>query len=261
MNAKTYILICPFLVEPLNRDDTSTPNDYPLCPLFPASYRTTSNDLAASTKDIDACVQKELNLHRLQIIFSRLWIVGRPIPPRPLHHQLLLSRDIFITEQMDMHLVWTSGRIFTKPIPRFLMPRFWTDHLSCLPCCICPRRQASSVSVTPVNECVCDRPRLWKLALGFLFSYAALVSHESDFAIAQEKKLILTELRLSRLKKIYRLTPSSFLHGYMSRWNRYGDFFQDNLGWLAAATVYIALVLTAMQVGLATVTIRLPQGV
>ncbi|KAJ5730164.1 uncharacterized protein N7483_004672 [Penicillium malachiteum] len=67
-----------------------------------------------------------------------------------------------------------------------------------------------------------------------------------------DTRFIYGELRLSRLNKIYRFTRSSFLHGYMSQWNRYGDFFQDNLAWLAAATVYIALVLTAMQVGLAT---------
>ncbi|CAG8304907.1 unnamed protein product [Penicillium salamii] len=38
----------------------------------------------------------------------------------------------------------------------------------------------------------------------------------------------------------------------MSQWNRYGDFFQGNLAWLTAATVYIVLVLTAIQVSLAT---------
>ncbi|KAJ5808849.1 hypothetical protein N7474_010118 [Penicillium riverlandense] len=275
---------CPFLVEPLNRDGTSTPKDYPLRPLFPASYRTASDDLAASTRDIAACVQREFDLYRLQIIFSWLWIVGRPMPPRPLHHQLFLSRDIFITERMDMHLVWTAGRIFIKPIPRFLLvPRFWSDHLSCLPGCACACVLANSAGYTPVGDGICDRRTLWKSALGFLFSYAALVSHESDFVIARDKQLIPTEvtwsdwtilveqvlatdhiyhniharfiygeLRLSRLNKIYCLTQPPFLRGYISQWHRYSDFFQDNLAWLAAATVYIVVVLTAMQVGLAT---------
>ena len=62
------------------------------------------------------------------------------------------------------------------------------------------------------------------------------------------------ELRLSWLNKIYVLSQRPFLRGYMPRWNQYGTFFRENLAWLASATVYIAIVLTAMQVGLATKT-------
>ncbi|KAI0538647.1 hypothetical protein GGR58DRAFT_288033 [Xylaria digitata] len=38
----------------------------------------------------------------------------------------------------------------------------------------------------------------------------------------------------------------------MPHWNQYQTFFQDYFAWLASATVYIAVGLTAMQVGLAT---------
>jgi hypothetical protein len=38
----------------------------------------------------------------------------------------------------------------------------------------------------------------------------------------------------------------------MSSWRRYGDFFRDQFTWLASATVFVAIVLAAMQVGLAT---------
>lgn len=38
----------------------------------------------------------------------------------------------------------------------------------------------------------------------------------------------------------------------MSHWNQYSTFFQENFAWLAGTTVYSAVVLTAMQVGLAT---------
>ena len=31
------------------------------------------------------------------------------------------SRDMFLTEQMNMHLVWITGQIFLKPILRFLL--------------------------------------------------------------------------------------------------------------------------------------------
>lgn len=118
-------------------------------------------------------------------------------------------------------------------------------------------------------------------ALGFLYSYAALLSHESDFRVAPEKHLLPSEvrwltwrilvqqldmericpdidchfihreLRLGRLNKAYALAKAP-LRGYMTRWDQYGSFFRDYFGCLASATVYIAIVLTAMQVGLAT---------
>ncbi|KAH8768403.1 hypothetical protein F5883DRAFT_554515 [Diaporthe sp. PMI_573] len=149
------------------------------------------------------------------------------MPPRPLHYQLVVGREVFVTEQMDMHLVWTTGRIFLKPIPRFLLePRFWTEYLS------------ADEDVGSQNTAwECERG-LRKRALGFLFSYAALISHESDFLVAKDKHLLprevnwsgwrafveeldtehiypdvdprfyYGELRLGRLNKIYRLSQT-----------------------------------------------------
>lgn len=102
-----------------------------------------------------ACIEKELNLQRLHKVLRWLWVVGRPMPPSPLHYQLLLYREIFVTEQMDMHLVWTTGRIFLKPIPRFLLePRLWIDYLACTPDCLCSKEAGSR----GFREC--DRRRL-----------------------------------------------------------------------------------------------------
>lgn len=187
-----------------------------------------------------------------------------------------------------MHLVWTIGRIFIKPIPRFLLtPEVWAEYLSCP--LRCKSMQASGLTgytFKDEHSCSsCVHERLWSSALGFLYSYTGLISHESDFAIAQAKQLIPSEvewadwmtlveqilatndlhqkiddrfnygeLRLSRLNKIYNVRYFTLLRGYMShwQWTRYGDFFQENLSWLAATTVYIAVVLGAMQVGLGT---------
>ena len=57
------------------------------------------------------------------------------------------------------------------------------------------------------------------------------------------------ELRLRRLNAIYLFTWFGY---YMNQWPNYASFLRDQLGWLATTTIYIALVLTAMQVGLAT---------
>lgn len=39
---------------------------------------------------------------------------------------------------------------------------------------------------------------------------------------------------------------------YFGRWNKYSSFFRDTLAWIAAFAAYVALILTIMQVGLAT---------
>lgn len=60
------------------------------------------------------------------------------------------------------------------------------------------------------------------------------------------------ELRLSRLDTVHRLTQSPPLTPYFRSTRQYKDLFLENVTWLATVTVFIALVLTAMQVGLAT---------
>lgn len=169
--------------------------------------------------------------------------------------------------------------MFFKPLPRFLLdPDFWVAYFTCKDECGCPLNANNDIPVTPQE---CKRRVLCRRALGFLFSYAALISHESDFLIAREKHLLpkevkwpawrilveqldiknihphldhrffYGELRLSRLNKIYTLFQTP-LRGYMARWNQYNAFFRDSFTWLASGTLYIALVLSAMQVGLAT---------
>lgn len=196
------------------------------------------------------------------------------MPPRPLHHQTLLRREIVISERMDMHLVWGRGCLFLKPIPRFiLMPEFWDTGFPDDPVGEGHRGDRRPGTHRSLREC----------AFGFLVSYAALVAHESDFLIAQEKHLIpaevtwrkwrifvyqiLTssetahwevadrfvygELRLTRLNLIY-FFIGSVTRVYLQRWNSYGSFFKENTQVVIAATAYIVVILSALQVGLAT---------
>jgi hypothetical protein len=69
---------------------------------------------------------------------------------------------------------------------------------------------------------------------------------------AIDERFIYGELRLSRLNKIFKLNQRPILRGYVYRWQQYGSLFQEYFGLLAAVTVYVAIILTAMQVGLAT---------
>ncbi|RMZ85743.1 hypothetical protein DV737_g410, partial [Chaetothyriales sp. CBS 132003] len=219
----------------------------------------------------------EFSVKRLNDVFEYLFLAGLPVPPRPLHHQLVLQREIVITEKMDMHLVWTSGRIFLKPIPRYLLSTtFWNSHLKCEDSCDCGKK------TNKTSEAQCAVKSCRSIALGFLRTYVALLSYESDFTIARDKGLLPTqgeqptwaewrkfvkevmaptmysgihrrfhygELRLGRLNAIYLLVKFGY---YLNTWPNYASFLGDQLGWLAATTIYIAVVLTAMQVGLAT---------
>ncbi len=65
-------------------------------------------------------------------------------------------------------------------------------------------------------------------------------------------RFLRAELRLSRINMIHRFTRLPPFDPYLRGWRNYGHLFRANLAWMAAVTVYIVLVLSAMQVGLAT---------
>ncbi|KAK1974059.1 hypothetical protein LZ30DRAFT_741592 [Colletotrichum cereale] len=263
--------------------------------LLPASKRDKFDNLTAPDWDsvrqgldekdplelLLQCLDEETRLDRLDKVYQHLWLAGRPMPPRPLHYQRTLDREIYITEKLDTHLVWCEGRIYIKPLPRFVLAScFWTETLSCKSCCY---SQEQNLAVPVQHECPRERLNQCRArAWGLLFSYAGLVPSCSDFHIAKANDLLpedlqwpkwrsivalvlgdthlyksidrrfqYGELRLNRLNKIYFYwqTPGK---GYIARWNQYGSFFRDNFGFLASTITYIAIVLTAMQVGLAT---------
>lgn len=107
---------------------------------------------------------RELSTERLKRLYWMLFLVSMPGNISPLHHQLVEGRKIYLTERPDYHLVWHYGRIFIKPLPKYLLSyRFWTD-------------------VLPKNL----RPE----ALGFMHTYSQLIVHESDFDQAKELRLL-----------------------------------------------------------------------
>ncbi|KAK4225237.1 hypothetical protein QBC38DRAFT_501457 [Podospora fimiseda] len=272
---------------------------------FPASYRRENDELQApdGIPDVE-WIEQELNPKSLHQFMKYLWLAGRPVPPRPLHYQLLLGREIIISESIDHHLVWGNGKIYIKPLPKYMLnPRFWTEVLVCQ----CPPSSSTNSNShdghsqhtkqhhpqpkqneMEMESChTCPALSARQNALGLLLHYASLITHESDFTLAIEKKLLLPmewpkwrllireflshsstnlyaqvslrfiygELRLNRLNFISLLKggPTSFLRGgYMRRWNSYGSLYRDNSNMILAATAYILLALSAMQVGLGT---------
>lgn len=177
-----------------------------------------------------------------------------------------MNRTVLVTEKPDEHLGWHESQIFIKPLPEYLLCYdYWVKHLY-------------------ANA---ERHRS---ACGLVLSYACLVDYQSDLQIAKEVNLLpedvdwasstafltdfLTEidshtlhqvdrryqygeLRLTRLNLLYRITPPMspmryLMKGFMSRPSWYQAFFKRNFGWLLAVFLYVSVVLSAMQVGLAT---------
>ena len=218
----------------------------------------------SNSAQLRAFLTEELDVTRLNRLDKHLSYAGLERACRPLHHQIMLGRDIRVTEKADLHMLWAGRHIFIKPLPDFLLDsRIWHEHL-------------------------CQDRMLFEDANGFLLSYLWIVTRRSDLQIAHEKGLIPIsvtwdawvdfartaianldykdlrdvniryrrgELRLDRVNWIYRLcsqTPHDFFRGYHLDYYTYGSFVGRNLTWMTTVTIYIALALTAMQVGLAT---------
>ena len=242
-------------------------------------YHTTARKRAVGdpAEDTPAFLRRELSLGGLPGLQKHLWFAGAARPAMPLNSHVARGREIVVLDQMDMHLLWTNeGRLFVKPVPRFLLsPDFCRSNLQCPAGCTCQD--------PPANTCR-GIPR--RVALGFLYTYACLISSETDFHLANENRLLprkdhdepiawpdwkslarellhthahdssllhprfqRAELRLSRINTLSRLTR---LRPYTRGRHSYGSFFREHLAWTAAATVFVAVVLGAMQVGLAT---------
>lgn len=266
----------PFRTAPLK---TSNPDGtvQPEVSLLPATFRR-NYMIEPVTADIGAFLDIELNVSRLNEIHNWLWLVGLPTAPRPLHYQIVKGREIMVTEQLDLHLIWSSSKsssILIKPLPRFLFcPVFWQTE-------------------------ICPRQHVYKTALGFLLSYVALIEREVDYNLAifhglipkeitwagwsalvsdiictlpqvapfnsalapsvdimeghigVNQRFIYGELRLGRLNWIYRLVMGE-IRGYLSGCTTYGSFMRENINSLITWFAYTTIVLSAMQVGLST---------
>lgn len=286
----------PFRVNPLpnlNEEDrhcleTTTTGT---AALLPAAYCDRSFRMRIPTAEDEQWFAIQLRVDRLNSIHDWFFIIGLPRPPRPLHRQLLMFRDIVITEEPELHLVWTSRRIFIKPLPRFLLsPDFWQEHLLCekaYECCstksVATKDQLAN-SIIYDGAKICHRRELYQLALGFLISYAALVANESDFHIAREHHLLpdeirwpqwrllcsellskpsnqininrryrYGELRLNRLNDIYRFRKGFLVSGFLHNYeyDSYASFLQLNAVRVLSVITFMIAILTAFQTGLA----------
>lgn len=237
----------------------------PPSPVFPAIVYHSNHFVRPKRCPADY-VGLDLKTPRLDAIHHHLWLAGLQNAARPLHRQTLLGRSILVTEDPDEHLVWFEAQIFVKPLPEYLFDHdYWNRYL-------------------------CTDVDLHQSACGLLLSYTWLVCHKSDLVIAQEigllskdiawldwvefldaflnninlvtlsdisKRYKYGELRLSRLNTIYRLMPPAHSLGNLVRGYRAGStwfnaFFGRHFKWTLAAFAVLSVLLSALQVGLAT---------
>ncbi|KAK3077832.1 hypothetical protein LTS18_009142, partial [Coniosporium uncinatum] len=91
----------------------------------------------------------------------------------PLHHQIVKGREIVVTEQARLHLIWNHDRVFIKPLPKHLLSHaFWERFLSDKSTRLGQRRDS-----------------MRRAALAYLRTYTYLIQHESDFVIAKQDHL------------------------------------------------------------------------
>lgn len=201
----------------------------------------------------------------LEKIAPRLWIMSTPSSTNinPLHRQRVKGREIIVTEEPRLHLVWFYDRIFIKPLPKYLLSyALWETFL-----------------VNEGGPLVC-RDELRRATLGFLRTYRYLIQHESDFTIAKQEHLSLIpknveweefcefisaldkvedsdvskrycygELRLSRLN-LYAPLLMGNSH-YENLHGQYGDYFARMYGPILFVFAVVSTVLNSMQVDLA----------
>lgn len=221
----------------------------------------------------------ELSTPLLDSLYSKLWLVARKECSHidPLHHQHVKGRQVIVSEDPKMHLIWTPNKVFIKPVPYCLFNyHFWLFFLSSGVCTEKLRGLPKSQDHANFNRA---------LALGFLRSYSHLIRHRSDFVIAIDHHLIPADIdwlswrcfiahfhhvpdsrvaqryhygqmRHSRLNHLVRLTlpreRSTFWFYEPLHWSAapYMKGITTSVGFIFAT---LSLVLSSMQVSLAAI--------
>ncbi|PTB46530.1 hypothetical protein M441DRAFT_42312 [Trichoderma asperellum CBS 433.97] len=211
-----------------------------------------------------AYLEEELATPELNQLSPHLWLVAKQDSAHisSLTHQKVRGREIIITEQPRLHLVWYNDRVFIKPLPKYLLSRaFWDFYL------VSPH---SSLEKSLQKE-------LREAALGFLRSYSYLVRRRSDFDLAMDEshrllpkkttysgfiKLIKSletiddhmvspryhygELRLSRLN--FWIKVFNFRFAYQKIEGQYSLYFARFYGPILFLFGVLSVILSAMQV-------------
>lgn len=162
---------------------------------------------------------EDLDTVELNHLGEKLWWSGSTPDVVSLSQQLVLERKIQVTECASVHLLWTEGVIYVKPLPAYLASfAFWQ-------CLLDP-----SNAIDPD-----ERKRLIATSLGFLKSYASIIQRRSDFNLARRHDLLASFEHTSFEKLIAFLSSFDAIpdKDISSRW-RYGLIQLDPLNFYSA---------------------------
>jgi hypothetical protein len=101
-----------------------------------------------------------------------------------------MGREMVVADWMDLHLLWANdGSLFFKPLPHFLLDPDLAGPPDVSRGLFVPGPFASLVQGWPAG-----------VALGFLYTYACLLSSGTDFFIANKKRLLPREVDDSTIR-------------------------------------------------------------
>lgn len=77
----------------------------------------------SDTETLIAFLEQEFLSKQLDAMSPHLWMMSTQSSANisPLHRQRVKGREIVITEDPKLHLVWIYDRIFIKPLPKYLL--------------------------------------------------------------------------------------------------------------------------------------------
>jgi hypothetical protein len=212
----------------------------------------------------------------LERMAPHLWMMSTQSSSNisPLHHQLVKGRQLVLTEDPRLHCVWIYNRIFLKPLPAFLLSHaFWRAFLLAADQNPLRAPAAGGDGDDDALDIVA------RSALGYLRTYAFLVQHPSDFALAQHHRLVPPDISLPQLRAFtalfaariadadvsaryqygeLRLSRLNFYGKFiLRRWHfmrvhtQYGEYFGRFYGPLLFVFTVLSLILNALQVEMA----------
>ncbi|PAV22605.1 subtilisin-like serine protease [Pyrrhoderma noxium] len=141
-------------------------------------------------------------LELLSRVKRQLWFAGMHRGKiRPLHRQVVLGRDIVISEDISLHLVTRGGKtIFIKPFPGRLLKL---------------ENEGADTETVVVTE----RTRNDNILLGFISSYLSMIQSETDLRIALDNYL-LPSILLPRDLRNKRIESKEELEKAFQEWTR-----------------------------------------
>ena len=149
--------------------------------------------ISTALEDVKRFLLKELECKVLDELAPYLYIFAKRRASHidTLHEYDSTQRSITISENPGLHLIRNYHVIYCKPIPHCLLNHdFWTRYLAPKTTNSFPFSDTSAQNKTLTGHPPETLSTECKASLGLLRTYTFLITHESDFTIAQKVGLL-----------------------------------------------------------------------